>query len=94
MKDQKQFISFEHSSTKKAKVTLGVPQGSVLEPLFFQLYVNNLHHASNLLNPIMFVDGTNIFFSHSDINILFEKMDKELMNLNNLFNANKPSLKC
>ena len=42
----------------------------------------------------MFADGTNIFFSHSDINILFEKMDKELMNVNNLFNANKPSLKC
>ena len=92
LKDGKQFISFEHDSTTKAAVTCGVPQESILGPLLFLLYVNDLHHASEVLNPIMFADDTNIFFSHSDINILFEEMNKELTNVINWFNANKLSL--
>ena len=92
LKDRQQFISFENNSTKKVTITCGVPQGSILGPLLFLLYVNDLHHASKVLNPIMFADDTNLFFSHSDINILFEKMNKELTNISNWFNANKLSL--
>ena len=38
---------------------------------------------------MMFADATNLFFSHSDINFLFEKMNKELTNVINWFNGNK-----
>ena len=89
LKDQKQFISFEHNSTKKATVTCSVPQGSIIGPLLLLLYVNDLHHASKILNPVIFKDDTNHLFSHSDINILFEKMNKVLTNVSNCFNANK-----
>ena len=92
MKDRQQFVSFEHNSTKKVTVTCGVPEGSIIGPLLFLLYVNHLHYASKVLNSIMFEDDTNLFLSHSDINILFEKMTKELMNVSNWFNANKLSL--
>ena len=92
LEDRQQFISFEHNSTKKATVTCGVPQGSILGPLLFLLYVNDLRHASKILNPIMFADDTNLFFSHSDINVLFEKLNKELTNVMDCFNANKLSL--
>ena len=77
LKDRQHFISFEHNSTKKASVTCGVPQGSILGPLLFLLYVDDLHHASKILNPIMFADDTNLFFSHSDINVLFKKRTDE-----------------
>ena len=40
----------------------------------------------------MFADETNLFFSHSDINIFFEKINKELTNVSNWFNAKKLSL--
>ena len=92
MKDQKQFTYFEHSSTKKATVTCGVSQVSVLEPLLFLLYVNDLHHASKILNPIMFTDVTELFFSHSNINVLFGKINKALTNVSDWFNTNKLSL--
>ena len=82
MKDRKQFISFEHS--KKPTVFLG--------PLLFLLYVNDLQHASKVLNPIMFAEDINLFFPHSDINVLFEKANKVLTTVSNLLNANKLSL--
>ena len=40
----------------------------------------------------MFADDTNLFFPYSDVNILFEKNNKELTNVSNWFNANKLSL--
>ena len=52
-------------------------QGSILRPLLFLLYVNDSHHALMVLNPTVFADDTNLFFSHSEINVLFEKMNKE-----------------
>ena len=55
----------------------------------FLLHVNDLHHASKVLNPIMLAGDKNLFFSHSDINILFEKMNKGLTNVSNWINANK-----
>ena len=50
LKNRQQFISFENNSTKKVTITCGVPQGSILGPLLFLLYVNNLHHTSKVLN--------------------------------------------
>ena len=80
LKDRQQFVPFEHNSTKKVTVTSGVPQGSILGPLLFLLHVNNLHHASKVLNPIMLADDTNL------------RTNKELTNVSNWFNANKLSL--
>ena len=83
MKDRKQFISFEHNSTKEVTVTCGIPKGSILGPLLFLLYVNYLHHALKILNPIVFANNTNLAFLHSYIYILFEQMNKELINVSN-----------
>ena len=83
MKDRKQFISFEHNYTKKAIVTCGVPQGCISGLLLLLLFVNDFHHDSKILNPIMFVNDTNLFFSHNDINGLFDKMNAKLTNVNN-----------
>ena len=83
LKDRQQFISFENNSTKKVTITCGVTQRSILGLLLFLLYANDLHHSSKVLNPVMLAGDTNLFFSHSDINLLFEKMNKELTNESN-----------
>ena len=67
----------------------GVPQGSILGPLLFLLYMNDLQFASDLLDPVMFADDTNLFYSNKDMNAAFVKVNNELQKLNEWFISNK-----
>ena len=78
--------------TSLETIICGVPQGSILGPLLFLLYANYLKSASNILDPIMFADETNLFFTHKDIRYLFEIVNQELENITQRFISNKLSL--
>ena len=82
----------ENSKTEYCVVKCGVPQGSILGPLLFLLYVNDLKNASSVLDPIMFADDTNLFYTHSNIQKLFSTMNEELASINQWFTSNKLSL--
>ena len=59
---------------------------SVLGPLLFIIYINDLQFVSDVLDPIMFADGTNFFYSQKDIDALFLKVNNEFIKLiNGLF---------
>ena len=89
---RKQYISYDSKPTKTQTVLCGVPQGSILGPLLFLIYVNDLFKSSNILNPIMFADDTNLFYSHKNISNLFKTVNNELKNIHEWFKANKLSL--
>ena len=69
----------------------GVRQGSILGLLLFLLNINDLQFASDLLDPIMFADDTNLFYSSKDINTAFLKVNHELQKINEWFISNKLS---
>ena len=82
----KQYISYKSNKcTTFESITYGVLRGSILGLLFFLIYVNDLSNASNILDPIMFVDDTNLFYSQYDIKTLFSTVNEELEKLRDWF---------
>ena len=59
---------------------------------FYSSYVNDLKKASTILDPIMFADDTNLFYSHSNIKTLYKTVNEELQKLSSWFQANRLSL--
>ena len=90
--NRKQYISYNNKRTSLLNIIFGVPQGSILGPLLFLLYINDLAVVCQKLYSILFADDTNLFSSHSNINELFSTMNDELSNLNQWFVSNKLSL--
>ena len=93
LSNRKQYIQFDGwQKTNYKTVKCSVPQGSIVGPLLFLLHINDLQFASDLLDPIMFADNTNLFYSNMDINTAFLKVNNELRKINEWFISNKLSL--
>ena len=73
-------------------IQCGVPQGSILGPLLFILYINDLPNASELKDPLLFDDDTSIFYSHSNPNCLESVLNDELQNIDVWLKCNKLSV--
>jgi len=70
-------------------VTCGVPQGSVLGPLLFLIYVNDLQNVSPLFRTITFADDTNLFAVGPNLDTLCTSVNVELGLLKNWFDCNR-----
>ena len=93
LSNRKQCVSINKvTNSPYLKITCGVPQGSILGPLLFLLYVNDFPKASPILSPIMFADDTNLFYSSSSINVLYNTVNRELHKVHEWFQVNKLSL--
>ena len=66
-------------------------EGSILGPLIFLIFVNDLKNPIKLINPIMFADDTNLFYTNKNVKVLFETVNKELHHVDEWFIANKLS---
>ena len=73
-------------------VTYGVPQGSVVGPLLFIIYTNDLPQSLTNSKTILFADDTTIFKSSNNIEHLHKAMNEDLKILEDWFKANKLSL--
>ena len=90
--DRMQYVCYGGYESERGKVECGVPQGSVLGPLFFILYVNDMVRASDELELVLFADDTNIFCKGRDHNDLFQKVNRGLLELSLWFRCNKLTL--
>ena len=73
-------------------IICGVPQGSILGPLLFILYVNDIASCCEMLKLILFADDTNLFYSNRDYSELERVVNIDLSKLADWFKANKLSL--
>ena len=78
LSDRKQYVSVNGSNSSCLNVTCGVPQGSVLGPLLFLIYINDLPRSSSKLTFYLFADDTNIYYESNNLDILQRTVKKRI----------------
>ena len=92
LSDRKQYVDINGKSSDLVDITCGVPQGSVLGPLLFLIYINDLPNISKILNFYLFADDTNIYYESSSLDNLERTVNSELNKLFLWLNVNRLSL--
>ena len=89
---RKQFVEYNGASSSQGNIVCGVPQGSILGPLLFLIYINDLALASEKIFSILFADDSNLFLSGKDPNQLIKSMNEELVHIVKWLQVNKLSV--
>ena len=92
LKNRKHYVSISETDSETATVNIGVPQGSVLGPLLFLLYINDLNLSIMYSKTRHFADDTCLLYTNISLKQLKKHMNKDLHNLYNWLIANKISL--
>ena len=87
-----QFVEYADSKSDEQEIVCGVPQGSILGPLLFLLYINDLAHVSSKLFALLFADDSNLFISGTNLNDMINTMNEEMVKIVEWLHVNKLSL--
>ena len=93
LSDRMQTVQVNDTYSNIEQITCGVPQGSILGPLLFLCYVNDMSLSiSSDCKLMLYADDSAILFSHKDVNVISDRLGKELRSCSNWLIDNKLSL--
>jgi len=87
-----QYVQYNDAKSETQTIPCGVPQGSVLGPLLFIIYTNELPNCLSHCQAILFADDTTLYLSSNDINYLYKSVNDDLRSLSEWFKLSKLSL--
>ena len=85
LSNRKQYVNVNSNRSGLQHIICGVPQGSILGPLLFIIYINDITNTSDVLDFILFVDDTTILYSHKNIASQINFINRELFEVSNWF---------
>ena len=90
--NRKQYVVVGNQASSMQFIKCGVPQGSVLGPVLFLWFINDICNVSNLLKFVLFADDTNMFCSNENVEVLQDTLNREHSKLFVWFSINRFSL--
>ena len=91
LKNRQQFVNVNDGNSNLRFITKGVPQGSILGPLLFLIYINDLANCTSLFT-LLFADDTSFLISGKNLNEIIELLNVELKKICYWFRTNELSL--
>ena len=92
LSNRKQYVTYNGIKSQTEKINCGVPQGSILGPLLFLIYINDLSTVSEACMSILFADDTNMFFTGKNLKTMATVINEELIRVQEWLHCNKLSL--
>ena len=68
LRNRHQFVEFKNNNSDLQEILTGIPQGSILGPLLFSIYINDLIKLTNKFKYLMYADDTTLYFNLEDFN--------------------------
>ena len=92
LSDREHFVSLNQSHSSLLNLNIGVPQGSILGPLLFLIYINDIVNSSNILSFVLFADDTTVYVQHDSTDVAIQILNSELAKVAEWFDSNKLTL--
>lgn len=91
LSNRQQYVVIQNEKSEHRFITHGVPQGSILGPLLFLIFINDLPQASPFFNFILFADDSTLSCKFSPVELpdIHNLINLNLKNINNWLTANK-----
>uniref|UniRef100_A0A8C6M161 Reverse transcriptase domain-containing protein n=1 Tax=Nothobranchius furzeri TaxID=105023 RepID=A0A8C6M161_NOTFU len=92
LSNRQQYVQINQHKSGLREIQCGVPQGSVLGPKLFIMYINDICRVSQVLKFVLFADDTNVFCSGVELQQVLDVVTQEINKLKKWFDVNKLSL--